>query len=319
MSPQLHESPQPPLEQPTALFVNTGARHGLESFEQVRSVLRSLGVPLTFAAALDDPEVLIRQVRAAVEAGVRRIVVGGGDGTLSAAAGELAGTDVQFGVIPLGTGNDFARSVGIPVDLESACRVIVEGHERLVDLGTSDGRSFLNAASVGLSSAITRRLSANLKRRLGRGAFAVSAATEAVSHRPFRAILEIDGVPHTFDVHQVVVANGRYHGGGQLVSPEASPDDRRLDVYVIESSQNAETVEEEPARARVHDLWTLFRVGFLLIRGRHLEHPAVTHFRARKVRLDADPAQEVDVDGELLGETPVEFGVRPAALRVLAP
>jgi diacylglycerol kinase (ATP) len=310
VSPTLHgtPSPSPSLEEPTALFVNTGARHGLERFEEVRSCLRSLGVPLTFAAALDDPEALVRQVRAAADAGVRRIVVGGGDGTLSAAAGELAGRDVSFGVLPLGTGNDFARSVGIPRDLASACRVITAGSERRVDLGVSDGRAFLNAASIGLSSAITRRLSPNLKRRLGRGAFAVSAATEAINHRPFRAELEIDGVGHTFELHQVVVANGRYHGGGQLVAPSARHDDRRLDVYVI-----------QPSEGRVHDLWTLFRVGVLLVRGRHLEHPAVTHFRARRVRLDADPTQEVDVDGELLGETPVEFGVRPAALRVLVP
>ena len=278
-----------------------------------------MGVPLVFAAAFDDPEALVRQVRAAADAGVQRIVVGGGDGTLSAAAGELAGKDVRMGVLPLGTGNDFARSMGIPSDLASACRVITLGSERRVDVGLSNGRAFLNAASIGLSSAITRRLTPNLKRRLGRGAFAVSAATEAISHRPFRAQLDVDGVAHAFDVHQVVVANGRYHGGGTLVAPNASPDDRRLDVYVIESRQAASPDEEESARGRVQDLWTLFRVGVLLVRGRHLEHPAVTHFRATRVRLDAEPPQEVDVDGELRGETPVEFAVRPAALRVLVP
>ncbi len=305
--------------EPTALFVNTGARQGLERFEEVRDCLSALGVPLAHAAALEDPEVLLRQVRAAADGGVQRIIVGGGDGTLSAAAGELAGRDVRMGVLPLGTGNDFARSLGIPTDLASACRVIANGAERCVDVGLSNGRAFLNAASIGLSTAITRRLSPNLKRRFGRGAFAVSAATEAVSHRPFRAELEIDGVAHSFDAHQVVVANGRYHGGGRLVAPNASPDDRRLDVYVIQSRQTAFPDEAEPARGRVQDLWTLFRVGVLLVRGRHLEHPAVTHFRATRVRLDAEPAQELDVDGELRGETPIEFGVRPASLRVLVP
>jgi diacylglycerol kinase (ATP) len=308
------------VEEPTALFINTGARLGPQLLDDAARCLRAHGIHLVHVAAHAQTAALIADLRAALDAGVRRVVVGGGDGTLSAAAAVLAGLEVRLGVLPLGTGNDFARSLRLPAGLREACEVIVHGRERSVDLGVANGRVFLNAASVGLSSAVTRRLSPALKRRFGRGAFALVAAGEAFHHRAFVARLEVDGEAHCLDAHQVVVGNGRYHGGGRLLSPLARHDDARLDVYVIRSVQPPDlSVGDVPAATRLTDLWALFRVGVLLGRGRHLEHPAVEHFRAREVTLSTEPPQEVDVDGELLGHTPVRFGVRPAQLRVLVP
>jgi diacylglycerol kinase (ATP) len=304
--------------EPSVLLVNTAARQGAQTFERARKYLTALDLPLVEAWAVERPEDLPRLVRAAVLGGARRVVVGGGDGTLSSAANELWNRPVRLGVLPLGTCNDFARSLGLPLCLEEACRVAAGHSVRRVDVGTAGKRVFLNAAGIGLSTAVTRRLNDDLKRRLGRGAFAVAAATEAVTHRPFRAVLRCGPVAHEVEAHVVVVGNGRFHGGGQLVAPNASHEDHQLDVYVIRSAHPVGAAQGEPAE-RLRDLWNLIQVAVKVRRGTHLEHPAVLHLTSRSLHVEAEPAQDVDLDGELWGQTPTRFEVRPAALEVLAP
>jgi diacylglycerol kinase (ATP) len=307
------------MQERIALFVNTASRQGERAFEEARALLEEAGAAVAEAVAFDDAAKLTRWARDAVQAGIERVVVGAGDGTLSAVARELAGTGSALGVLPLGTGNDFARSMRIPLDLDAACAVVVAGRTREVDVALAGDRLFLNAASVGLSTAITRRLTDELKRRLGRAAFAVAAAGEAPRHHAFQVRLEWDAGNESLEAHQVVVGNGRFHGGGRLVAPEATHQDHRLDVYVIRSARNLADPAGSASDRRLRDLWNLFRVGTLLRRGRHLAHPTVTHLRATRVRLTAEPVQEIDVDGELSGQTPMEFVVHPKALRVLVP
>lgn len=305
-------------EEPTALLVNTASRTGEVHFEETRRWLGELGVRLVEAQALKDPSTIRERVEDVLTAGARRVLIGGGDGTLSAAAEVLVGRDVRMGVLPLGTCNDFARSIYVPLSIQEACRVAVSGEVHHIDVGLADQRVFLNAATVGLSAVITRSLSDDLKKRLGRAAFAVVGVSEAWSHEPFRVRLETEDDVHEFDAHQVVVGNGRYHGGGTLLSPTASHEDGILDIYVILSVQTSPG-EESDSGGRLQDLWNLFRIGTLLGRGRHIEHPAVRHLRTSRVRLVTQPSQAIDVDGEFLGETPAEFKVRRRALQVIAP
>lgn len=307
--------------EPTALLVNTASRTGEEKYVEVHAYLTNLGVPLVHSQAVNDPDTLTQVIRAAVEGGARRVIVGGGDGTLSAAASVLAGQDVRMGVLPLGTCNDFARSLHIPEALDAACRIVAGNEVRSIDVGRANDRMFLNAASIGLSSAVTRRITDDLKRKFGRGAFAFAAASEVWRHRPFKVSLDVDGRELHLDAQQVVIGNGRYHGGGHLVAPDATHEDRHLDIYVIRSSQIAQpdADEDDPHPGRLQDIWNLLRIAVLLRKGRHLNHPAVTYVRARRVRVEADPPQEVDVDGELAGHSPVSFEVTPAALQVLVP
>jgi diacylglycerol kinase (ATP) len=317
--------------EPTALIVNPAARSGEEAFRTARARLAELGVPLVLAEVTQEPSELKERIRRSLALGARTVVVGGGDGSLSAAAGLLLEAGAAMAVLPLGTGNDFARSLGLPLDLEGACAVAAGGQRRQVDVGAVNGRPFLNAASVGVSTAVTERLTDELKRRLGRGAFAVAAAREALLHQPFEAELRTEEGAKTLWVHQVVVGNGRYHGGGRLVAPQATLEDRRLNVYAI-GARRAELPAESPADPsaeppaesagsadRVRDWWTLLRVGMALRRGRHLHHPQVTHLRVRWLELSCAPEQALDVDGELAGQTPARFEVWPAALQVLAP
>jgi YegS/Rv2252/BmrU family lipid kinase len=295
----------------TVLVVNVGARRGGE-LERAREALARRGVALAAAHEVREGAALRRTVRAELARGADRIVVGGGDGTLSTAAGVIAGTGAALGVLPLGTANDFARTLGIPGDLGRAAAVIARGQVRVVDVGRAGRRAFLNAASVGVSSALTRKLRGVLKRRAGALAYPV-AGVAAAGSPPFRARIEWDGEALELRALQIVVGNGRYHGGGRLVAPRARIDDRALDLYVV-----AAPARRGASTRRVRELAALARYALGLARGRHVEDPRVLHAQASRVAIETVPPLEIDADGELAGHTPALFQVDPGALRVLA-
>jgi diacylglycerol kinase (ATP) len=299
------------------LVVNARARQGDELFERARAGLALAGVHLAAAHPLHDPDALPGLVRDELARGATQVIVGGGDGTLSCAAGVVAGSEAVMSVLPLGTANDFARSLRLPSDLEAACRVAAEGKIREVDVARAGPRPFLNAASFGISSGLTRRLaSGELKRRAGPLAYPAAAAAEAATHEPFRLRLETDGERRELAALQVVIGNGRYHGGGQLVAPHARLGDRRLEVYAVA----AEATEGESGAAdRLRDLVTLARYALLLARGRHLDHPRILHLTTARVAVETEPPMEINADGELAGTTPATFELLPARLRVTVP
>ncbi len=289
-------------------LVNPGARSGARGFA---AVVRAL-VPLGYRVLpLPEPGALARLVRAAVDAGVGRVVVAGGDGTVSCAANVLVGTETALGVLPLGTGNDFARSLGLPLRLRAAARVLATGQISTVDVGRANGRCFLNAVSLGLTGKVSRRLNPTLKRRFGALAYLVAAAKLKQSRpRAFKVDLRTEDEQFQLEALQVVVGNGRYQGGGRLISPDATLDDARLDVYALLSSR------AEPERS----LWRkLRRFAAKLYLGKHTEDPGVLHLRVRKVSLTCEPAHELWCDGEPFGQTPLEAEVLQRALRVIAP
>jgi YegS/Rv2252/BmrU family lipid kinase len=298
----------------TVLVVNARARNGAAELERAREALARRGVTLAAAHRVDDPALLRRTLRAELARGADKIVVGGGDGTLSCAAGLLAGTGAVLAVLPLGTANDFARSLGIPDDLSRAAAIAARGRVRRVDVGRAGRRAFLNAASVGASSAVTRRLHPELKRRAGKLAYPVAGAA-ALGERPFRARIEWDDEVLELRALQIVIGNGRYHGGGRIVAPRARIDDRALDLYVVAAPSR----RGGGVRGRVRELAALAGYALRLVRGRHVEDPRVLHAQAARVSLRTEPPLEIDVDGELDGRTPVEFRIDPGALRVLAP
>ena len=305
-------------EGPAVLVVNTRSRSGLQAFEEARSLLADRGIPLLAAHALSKPKRLRQVLEEAIAAGARRILVGGGDGTIGCAAQVLMNRDVTLGVVPLGTGNDFARSLGIPPEIEAACDVIAQGYTARVDVGLANGRPFLNAASLGLATGIARRLTKRLKQRAGKLAYPVAAAAEVKDLKPFHIRLKADEHELSLDVLQLVVGNGLYHGAGNMVAPDARLDDRRLNVYAI-AAPSAASGLEGTGLGQLQDIATLVRVALSLRTGEHVAHPAVTSLRAARLYVESDPVQEVNADGELVGPTPMRFEVAPAALRVYAP
>lgn len=303
---------------PAALVVNTRSRSGREAFEAAQRTLLEHGVPLARALAISRPRRLPDLMEELLAEGTRRILVGGGDGTVSCVAARILGRDVTLGVLPLGTGNDFARSLGIPRSIEAACDIISQGYTARVDVGLANGRPFLNAASLGLTTAIARRLTKRLKQRAGKLAYPVAAAAEAWEMQPFRLRMKADTESLELSALQLVVGNGRYHGAGNVIAPDATLDDRRLHVYVI-TAPSAESGREGTGLGHVQDISVLARLALKLRRGEHVDSPHVTALRTSRLFVEAEPVQEVNADGEITGRTPTLFELVPAALRVYAP
>ncbi len=290
-----------------ALVVNTGSRTGAQVFRQARERLSALGVPLADSRPVDDPSRLGETVRRVLDDGCDLLVLGGGDGTVSALVDLLVERPTVLGVLPLGTANDFARTLGIPREVDAACEVIAHGKVVDVDLGVADDRHYVNVASLGLSVAVSRAVTPGLKRRLGSMAYPVATLRAYRGFEPFGCRLEFPGGEHptiTVDAAmQVAVGNGRYYGGGNVVAPGAGIDDHQLDVYVI-------------ARGGFRDhlaIVSAFRTGSFV------QHDLVTHVATREVVVRAEPARQINIDGELTTATPERFRVRPNGLHVAVP
>jgi diacylglycerol kinase (ATP) len=290
-----------------ALIVNTRSRTGERAFFRALDRLQELDIQLGVTYAIRDPARLSETVREVIDDGYRFLILGGGDGSVSSVVDFLAGRDVVLGLLPLGTANDFARTLEIPEDIEGACRAIAEGKIVDVDLGLAGDNFYVNVASVGLGVEATRALSPWLKKSTGPLAYPVAAIRAFLRHRPFTARLAFpdgDHEPVAYDrLLQIAVGNGRFYGGGMVVAPESGIDDRTLDIYAIELGQRRD----------------LIGVARYLKSGDFINVEGVHHFRTSRVRLETDPDLPINIDGEVVSRTPQDFSVARNALDVLVP
>lgn len=252
-----------------------------------------------------------RLAREALEDGVGTLVVAGGDGTLHEAAaglGAAAGAaGLRVAILPLGTGNDLAAALGIPLDPGAALALLEEGALRHLDLvrvaGGADGW-VVNFAMGGFAGRVAERVTPRRRRIWGRHVYLRAALDEVLERRPREVRVRADGRPlEVGPLLAVVVASGPRFGGGIPIAPGAVPDDGLLDLLLLADVS----------------LPGLLRVVGRALRGRHLDDPAVTHLRARSVEVEADPDLPWNGDGEDLGAGSRAFEVAPAALPVLVP
>lgn len=283
------------------LLVNPGARQAAEGYEAAAGRLRELGLDIVVELAGDPEKVPGQVLRHRGE--VDRVLVGGGDGTLHLALQGLVEARLPLGIIPLGTANNLARTLGIPSDPLEACEVVAHGHRRPIDLGWVNGRHFFTTASIGLSVRITEELSAESKRRWGPLAYALTALRVARRSHPFRARIRWSGGTRDTRTVQIVVGNGRYYGAALPVAEDATIDDARLDLYSIE----------------VRHWWQLLALIPALKRGNHAEKRNVEGLRATAFEIETRTPMDIDVDGELGGATPALLRVVPRALEVFVP
>jgi diacylglycerol kinase (ATP) len=283
------------------LLVNPRARRGAEEAGEIAAGLRGAGLELV-AEPLGDLAALPHLVRH--DPGeIDRVVVAGGDGTINHAVQVLVGLGLPLAIIPAGTANNLARTVGVPLDLEAAIVVAAGSHRRPVDLGRVNGHWFCTTASIGLSVQITEELSPDTKRRWGAIAYAFTASRVMRRSHPFHADISWEGgTRHTRTV-QIVVGNGRYYGAALAVAPDATIDDARLDLYSLE----------------VNHWWELLKVAPFLKWGTHVKRREVEAIRAKVFEIRTRRPMPIDVDGELVAETPGRFEVVPRSLEVFTP
>ncbi len=235
------------------------------------------------------------------------VVVAGGDGTLAGSAHGVIEAGKPLGVLPLGTANDLARTLGIPADPLDAAEIIAAGRSRRIDLGLANGHPFFNVASVGLAADVADALRSQEKQALGRFAYAAAAARVLLHARQFQAEIVVhakggDRVLRTRS-YQVAIGNGRYHGGGVAVSEDAEIDDGELMLYSLEPGS----------------LWKVAMLAPLFRRGQHVRWDEVRTATAPAMTLRTARPMPVNLDGDLATETPVDLRVLPKAIEVFAP
>ncbi|KMO21906.1 lipid kinase [Methylobacterium platani] len=282
------------------LVVNKKARNGGLDLEAVKGVLRRGGIePVDPPPEESDCKALIHAHAATCD----MVILGGGDGTLNAAAQALAEAQLPLGILPLGTANDLARSLGLPADPLEAAEVIATVPARPIDLGCVNGHYFFNVASIGFSADLAGELTADLKRRLGTIGYGVAAFRLLRRARPFTVYIEHDGTVETVRTIQVSVGNGRHYGGGMTVEENATVDDGLLNFYSLE----------------VAHWWRLLALLPALRRGTQGKAADVRAFQTTEVILRTKKPRPVNTDGELTTYTPAHVRVLRQAVQVHAP
>jgi diacylglycerol kinase (ATP) len=234
---------------------------------------------------------------------VNLIVVGGGDGTLNAAAQGVMNVKRPLGILPCGTANDLARTLGIPTDLESAIAVIAAGHVRTIDVGTVNDVPFFNVASIGLSAEMALELTRDIKRRFGKLGYAVAAMKVLARAQPFRVQIASSDTRARALTLQVAVGNGRFYGGGSIVEKTARIDDARLHLYSLEFLR----------------AWKLVLMLRSFRAGEHGAWSEVRTLEDQTFDISTRRPRPVNADGEIVTHTPARFRVLPRAIDVLVP
>ncbi|NCQ72128.1 MAG: lipid kinase [Microcystis aeruginosa W13-15] len=283
------------------LLINRHSRKGKENFAQTVELLNHwdfeiISVPLK---KVEDIPFLMEKYRSNIDL----VIVGGGDGTLNAMVDVLVETQLPLGIIPLGTANDLARTLGIPNSIAEACRIIAEGNLKYIDLGWVNNKYFFNVASLGLSVKITQKLNKGLKRRLGILAYAWTALQLLSKTRPFTAMIGIDGQNIKVKTLQIAIGNGRYYGGGMPIAHDAQIDDQRLDLYSLE----------------IEHWWQIFPLLWTLPRGQQGLLSWVRTLNGKEIQIQTRKPHSINTDGEITSTTPAMFRVIPAAIGVYIP
>jgi diacylglycerol kinase (ATP) len=253
---------------------------------------------------------LRRHARAAVKAKVDVVVAVGGDGAVFQVVNALARSETVLGIVPKGTGNLLAGNLQIPIDIDDAVKVLLEGAPRTIDLGRvrlkGKDRDFAVACGIGFDAVVMDATQPAQKRRWGKLAYLANAVREGRKVDAVEHEITIDGRTISTAAAQVFVANfGRI---GALFEPRRRviPDDGQFDVFVVKASGPVEGLI----------------AGWTALRQRQLGETAdgrVLRVRATDVRVTSRPPQLVETDGTVIGQTPIRVRMRPASLRVLAP
>jgi diacylglycerol kinase (ATP) len=291
----------------TCIICNPNAG-SVDDQETIRAQLQKL--PGTSVRFTEDPGDATRLAQQAAQDGCENIVAAGGDGTLNEVVNGIAGraAELRVGLIPLGTGNDFAKMLDLPATIDGCIEVLRAGETRPVDVArvTMNGATYhsINVSAGGFSGNVNEKLTAEVKQSWGPLAYLRCAAEALPELRAYQTEIVLDDTS-TFssELYNAVIANGRYVAGGTMIAPEAAIDDGLLDIVLV---------PKQPAG-------NLALVVTQIALGRHIGSDNIIFRRAAKVAVSSTPGMWFNVDGELIGNGPAVFQVLPRALNFLAP
>ncbi len=299
------------MSQETFFLVNPASGNGTTGRRWPALERRARELGLAGEVLLSEGPGHLSELAAQAPAGSLLVVVGG-DGTLNEVVNGAAGTGAELAVIPAGTGRDFGRTYAIPRSFDDAVAVAATGVTRTIDLGravftSADGseqsRLFANAASVGMSGEVASRVNSMSKRLGGRATFYAALVFEFLRWKNTEMTVSFDGGERRGFLHDAIVANGRFLGGGMMLAPGADPGDGLFDLVLVGDVSKLDFVTTSPK----------------LYSGGHIGHPRIEVVQSPWVTVTAAKPLSAELDGEQLGTTPVRFEVVPGALRLRVP
>jgi diacylglycerol kinase (ATP) len=265
---------------------------------EAESLLRARGAQLDIEASSSAAD-LTRIARESSAAGFDRVVVCGGDGSLNLAVREFDLARGTLALLPQGSGDDFARVLGIPRKLEAACDLIVNGAPREVDVAIANGVRYLGVAGLGFDSEVARFANEEVKYLRGSLVYLYAIFRVLPRFTPRRVRIN----ERNQEIMFAVVGNSMQYGGGIRIVPSAVVDDRMLDLLIVHRTTRGELLKTLP-RAYT---------------GKHVNSEFVETTRGTEFRFQSDELLEVYADGEKLTTTPVQFGLAEQRLRIIAP
>jgi diacylglycerol kinase (ATP) len=289
----------------TAVFINIHSRRSRRVLDQLETDLADSQLKIISVIKVGTFRRFSTGVRRLRQ--IKRldcVIVAGGDGTIAGVLNELHHRpNLHIGILPLGTGNSFARSLGIPLDYEQATTIIKAGYIRQPTLGSINGRIFINAAAIGLSAASAARISNSTKRYLGRLSYAISGAKHLLSHRAFYCELKTTKKTYRFRTHELLITNGAYHGGKVV--------DHHTTAYKKYLTFTALGMQESR--------WQYIISQWHIWRGHQRERHHLFNISAQTASVSTTPRRSVHADGEIIAETPAKFKIVPRAINVFVP
>jgi len=294
---------------------NAGNGKGKKDWDSISSLLKEEDLLFTVKFTERKGQAIIFTLEG-ITAGFRKIITVGGDGTLNEVVNGVflnnvcSTLEISLALIPVGTGNDWGRMFGIPIDYKKAIKIIRDNKLMVHDVGLvsffngpeKKNRYFINIAGLGFESVVVKRT--NIQKDKGHGGkliYFYNLLMSLLSYKNTEAEIIIDGVKSNADVFSINVGNGRYCGGGMRQTPDALPNDGLLDVTIINGMGKFEIIRNLK----------------ILYDGTILSHPKIDGYKCKNIKVSSDSLMYTEADGESLGHTPAEFSIIPASINIV--
>lgn len=272
---------------------SSGKGKGKNVIPIIKEIMNKAGI--TYKIKVSKCKGMLTQLTvASVTEGATDIIAVGGDGTLREVMAGMYCSDVQLGLIPVGTGNDFSKYFGLPNDFKSAIMVIINGNVQSIDIGLVNKIPFINVMSCGIDSEIINLVSSYKKWLPGSIAYFLCSIRAITKYKPICMEIEIDGKLKEIELILIAIGNGTHFGGGMAITPEAKLDDGYLDICII----------------RKMPVWKLLKCFPMLIKGNHIQIEEVTYYKTKALKATFNKCNIMaNIDGDLLVNGPIEVSI----------